>query len=34
MNIFDFLSSGLSESEEDDKFILLEVELVLVVARL
>jgi len=31
MNIFDFLSSGLGESEEDDKFFLLEVELVFVV---
>jgi len=26
MNIFDFLSSGLGESEEEDKFLLLEVE--------
>jgi len=28
MKILDFLSSGLGESEKDDKFILLEVELV------
>jgi hypothetical protein len=34
INIFDFLSTGLGESEEDDKFLLLGVELVLVVPRL
>jgi hypothetical protein len=34
MNIFDFLSSDLGESEEDERFLLLEVELVLVVTRL
>jgi len=30
MNVFDFLSTGLGESEEDDKVHLLEVELVIV----
>jgi len=30
MNVFDFLSTGLGESEEDDKFLLLEVEIVFV----
>jgi len=34
MNIFDFLSSGLGESEEDNTFLLFEVELVLVATRL
>jgi hypothetical protein len=34
INIFDFLSTGLGESEEDDKFLLLGVELVLLVPRL
>jgi len=28
MKMFDFLSSGLGESEEDDKLLLLEIELV------
>lgn len=34
MNIFDFLSSGLDESEVDGSFFLIEVELVLFVTRL
>jgi hypothetical protein len=34
INIFDFLSTDLGESEEDDKFLLLGVELVLLVPRL